>query len=253
MARRIAVWLARGVLAAIAFASIAWGATTLPVFVDQTRLDAARDLILRNVPVSDAELGALGPLLSRAAARSDCIPAIDRSTAVIRLRFAENALASGKTDLVDTRMGELDQAVRKSLGCAPSDPYLWLVLFRLRNVRQGLNDANFNLLRMSYRLGPNEGWIVVKRGQLTLTMFDALPPDLAAEVVAEFARLVKTELYSEAIELLKGPGWAHRDKLMAGLAAVPKRNVDILTRTMADVGYNLDGRSAVERRNQERP
>jgi hypothetical protein len=227
--------------------------TTLPVFVDQTRLDAAKDMILRNVPISDAELSALAPLLARAAARSDCVPAIDRSVAVIRLRLAENAFSSGQVDQVDARLGELDAAIRKSLGCAPSDPYLWLVLFWLRNTRAGLSDANFDLLRMSYRLGPNEGWIVEKRSHMALAMFDALPPDLAAEVVAEFARLVKTELYTEAVDLLKGPGWAHRDKLMAGLATVPKRNVDTLVKTMADIGYDLDGRSPAERRDQGRP
>lgn len=250
MPGRAADWLARGFLAAVACSSVAWGTTTLPAFVDQTRLDGAKDLILRNVPVSDAELDDLGLLLSRAVAEKDCMPAIDRSAAVIRLRRAENALASG--DRVDDRMGELDAAVRKSLGCAPADPHLWLVLFWLRNIRQGLSDANFDLLRMSYRLGPNEGWIVVKRSAMALAMFDALPPDLSADVVAEFARLVKTELYTEAIDLLKGPGWAHRDTLLAGLAAVPQRNVDILTRTMADIGYDLDRRSPAERRNWER-
>ncbi len=250
MPRRAAAWLARGFLAAVACWSVAWGSVTLPVFVEQTRLDGARDLILRNVPVSDAELGDLVPLLSRAEAEKDCVPAIDRSAAVIRLRLAENALASG--DQVDARMGELDAAVRKSLGCAPADPYLWVVLFWLRNTRQGLSDANFDLLRMSYRLGPNEGWIVVKRSAMALAMLDALPPDLSDAVVAEFARLVKTELYTEAIDLLKGPGWAHRDRLLAGLAAVPQRNVDILTKTMADIGYDLDRRSPAERRNLER-
>lgn len=247
---RAAAWLARGFLAVAACSSVAWGATTLPDFVDQTRLDGASDLILRNVPVSDAELGDLAPLLSRAAARTDCMPAIERSAAVIRLRFAENALVSGGR--VDTRMGELDASVRKSLGCAPADPYLWAVLFWLRNIRQGLSDANFDLLRMSYRLGPNEGWIVVKRSAMALAMFDALPPDLSDAVVAEFARLVKTELYTEAIDLLKGPGWVHRGRLLAGLATVPQRNVDVLTRTMADIGYDLDRRSPAERRSLER-
>ena len=87
---------------------------------------------------------------------------------------------------------------------------------------------------------------------MALAMLDALPPDLSAEVVAEFARLVKTELYTEAIDLLKGPGWVHRERLLAGLAAVPQRNVDILTKTMADIGYDLDRRSPAERRNLER-
>lgn len=73
MPGRAAAWLARGLLAAVACSSVAWGTTTLPDFVDQTRLDGAKDLILRNVPVSDAELDDLGPLLSRAVAEKDCM------------------------------------------------------------------------------------------------------------------------------------------------------------------------------------
>lgn len=249
----VAGWIARCFLATIALCSIAWGMNCLPIFLDQTRLGAVTDLILRNVPLSDAELDALGPLLERAAERQECAPAIDRSSAIIRLRLAENALAPGRDGLLDTRLSELDRAVRKSLGCAPSDPYLWLVLFWLRNTREGYSQSNLDLLRMSYRLGPNEAWIVTKRNHIALAMLDALPPDLSAEAIAEFSRLVKSELYTEAMALLKGPGWSHRDRLMAGLSTVPQRNVDILIKAMADIGFDLDGRTLLERRSQGRP
>jgi len=55
------------------------------------------------------------------------------------------------------------------------------------------------------------------------------------------------------MEILSGPGWPHRDRLMAALASVPPRNVVILVKAMADTGYDLDALSAAERRNRERP
>ncbi|GLH76763.1 hypothetical protein SSBR45G_16710 [Bradyrhizobium sp. SSBR45G] len=243
--------LLRTCIALIALSAVAWGIRCLPVFQDQSRLEAAKDLILRNVKVSDADLDALAPLLQRASDRIDCVPVVDRSVAIIRLRLAENALSSA-TDTLDRRLSELDQAIRKSLGCAPTDSYLWLVLFWVRNNREGLRDDHYDLLRMSYRLGPNEGWIAVKRNAMALAMFEGLPPDLADAAIAEFARLVKSELYTEAIDLLKGPGWRLRDRLMAGLAGVPERNVGILVKAMSDIGYDLDSRAPVERRNRRR-
>jgi hypothetical protein len=165
----------------------------------------------------------------------------------------DNALTPESQALVDDRMDGLDVALRKSLSCAPADPYLWLALFWLRNTRDGFSTPNLDLLRMSYLVGPNEGWVVLKRSHIALAMFDGLPRDLADEAIAEFARLVKSELYTEAMEILSGPGWPHRDRLMAALASVPPRNVVILVKAMADTGYDLDALSAAERRNRERP
>ncbi|RXH16940.1 hypothetical protein [Bradyrhizobium guangzhouense] len=227
--------------AAIAVLSIAWSLICLPIFANQTRLAGARELILRNVPLSDADLDPLGAALARAAAEGECVPQLDRDAAIVRLRLAENAFVPERAGSIDTRMEQLEAAVRKSLNCAPTDAYLWLVLFWVKNQRNGLSAADFDLLRMSYRLGPNEGWVARKRGHLALVMFDALPPDLADQVVSEFARLVKTELYTEAIELMAGPGWPHRDRLLAGLSAVPERNKAIFLKAMADLGYDVDG------------
>lgn len=237
----VAAWAMRCFLAVAALGSIAWGAFCFPIFADQVRLDSAKDALLREIPLSDSELGALQPLLERAASRSYCVPAVDRSAAIVRLRLLENAFAAGHGEVIDARMGDLNTAIVRSLGCAPSDPYLWLVLFWLRNNQTGFASKNLDFLRMSYRLGPNEAWIITKRNHIALAMLDALPPDLATEAVGEFSRLVKSELYGEAVALLKGPGWPHRDRLLAGLAAVPKQNVDILVKGMADAGYELEG------------
>jgi hypothetical protein len=234
-------WAVRCCLAAVALGSIAWGVFCFPIFADQVRLDSAKDALLREIPLSDAELVELEPLLERAASRSYCVPAVDRSAAIVRLRLLDNAFIAGQGELIDTKMADLNSAIVRSLGCAPSDPYLWLVLFWLRNNQTGFSPKNLDLLRMSYRLGPNEAWIISKRNHIALAMFDALPPDLATEAVGEFSRLVKSELYGEAVTLLKGPGWPHRDRLLAGLAAVPKQNVDILVKGMSDAGYELEG------------
>lgn len=241
------VWAMRGLLAVAALASIGWGAFCFPIFADQVRLDSARDALLRNIPLSDSELAELQPLLERADARSGCVPAVDRDAAIVRLRLLDNAFIAGQGEVIDTRMRDLNSAIVRSLSCAPSDAHLWLVLFWLRNNQTGFSPKNLDLLRMSYRLGPNEAWIITKRNHIALAMFDALPPDLAEEAVGEFSRLVKSELYGEAIELLKGPGWPHRDRLLAGLADVPQRNRTILTKGMADAGYDLGTSAPGER------
>src|SRR5262245_55695118 len=54
---------------------------------------------------------------------------------------------------------------------------------------------------MSYRVGPHEGWIALKRSRALVPILEVLPSDLQADVIEEFASLVQNHLYAEAADL----------------------------------------------------
>ena len=81
---------------------------------------------------------------------------------------------------------------------SPGDPFVWLTLFGLDAARNGLTPGNERYLRLSYALGPNEGWIAYWRVQLALAQFERLPTDLSNDVLDDFVKLVDTQvLYQE--------------------------------------------------------
>ena len=60
----------------------------------------------------------------------------------------------------------------------------------LDDAKEGFRSVQIQYLRLSYQLGPNEGWIAGRRSRLALATFERLPPDLAETATCEFARLV---------------------------------------------------------------
>ena len=93
-------------------------------------------------------------------------------------------------------------AIRQSLACSPADPFFWLALYALEP------SAPLNYLTASYRLGPNEGWIALKRNPVAFANFDELPDDLRRIVVQEFVRIVEMgNTIDDAMKIFVGPAW----------------------------------------------
>ncbi|AMN43762.1 hypothetical protein [Rhodoplanes sp. Z2-YC6860] len=129
-----------------------------------------------------------------------------RNLAAIRLRLAEDALRAGDIGGIDAA---LESAVRMNdaaLAKNPSDPFLWLSRFWLTNTRSGFSNAHLSYLRMSYALGPHEGWIQERRSRFALASYRDLPADLAEAAVAEFVDMVRSDLLDKATEIAVGPG-----------------------------------------------
>ena len=92
------------------------------------------------------------------------------------------------------------------------------------NSVSGVTPDHLRSLRMSYALGPREGWIAMKRNALALNIFSRLPPDLVEQVQVEFVGLVRSGLYDAAADAVAGPGWAVRKQLLGRLADIPERD-----------------------------
>jgi hypothetical protein len=210
----------RGFTLAFGAAGILWGLYWLPLLRQAAPLEEIAGRIVREQPFRLERLLELTPELDAVEQQEQCRPASLRSAAIIRLRIAE--LASGQPDgaEIDKRYAGLRNSLRKSLECSPGDSFLWLSLYWLEVTADGFNPRHFELLRMSYRQGPNEGWIMEKRNHLALAVYRALPADLAELALAEFTKLLQPEYSNSAARIFAGPGWPIRDILLARIAGV---------------------------------
>jgi hypothetical protein len=231
--------LARLVALILGVSAIAWGAATFPIFWSQLSIERTATAIANSSAFKPHSLDPLLPAIAQIEQSSYCRPEAMHSAAIIRLRLAEEAITNAERDAIDTRLGALQDSIAKSLACAPSDPFLWAILTWLDQTRQGFRPQQLTYLRLSYQLGPYEGWIADKRNRLALSMFWRLPPDLTEAVVREFAAMVNSQFYEAAIAILTGSGWPLHDQLLAGLRDSDLRQREEFAKELYSAGYDL--------------
>jgi hypothetical protein len=161
-----------------------------------------------------------------------CRASARRAAAILRLYLYEDAFAAGRTDLVDGRLTDLDRDLRGALHCIPSDSYLWLLLFSTENAANGFRPEYLGYLRMSYELGPHEGWISLKRNPVAIAMLTALDAKLSRAVFDEFASMVANGLYEETAAIFTNANPTIRSQLLNSLVEVPLVNRERFSRVL---------------------
>jgi hypothetical protein len=230
---------ARIFLVLIGGGAIVWGASTLPMFWQQSKLERVAGYLMNRAAFKPGALDPLIPQVEAVEGSEICRPAGLRSAAIIRLRLAEEAMAAGARREIDGRLSALQASIRKSLACAPSDPFLWMVMAWLDGATGGFRPVQLQYLRLSYRFGPNEGWVVARRVRFALSTFERLPPDLAEAATNEFARMVDGWVYPDSVALFTGPGWPIHDRLLASLKNVGELQREAFAKALYKQGYDV--------------
>jgi hypothetical protein len=227
--------------------AVAWGLVTFPGSARQSSIESISNRIIAGESFKIQTLTAQIPIVDSIGKLAYCRPVVLRSAAIIRLRMVEAAASAREHS--DEHLKLLGHVIRSSLGCAPADPFLWLVLWQLENTQNGFTPDDLKYLRMSYRLGPNEGWIGLKRNRLTFAVADKLPVDLVDYAINEFVGLVQMGYYEQAAEIFTGPALRMREQILQRLQNIDERH----RRAFADILYikNYNGAvPGIERRGQ---
>jgi hypothetical protein len=212
---------------------IVWGASEFSGLRQESTIKKIADRILVGDVYKYEILLKQSSLLEPAQGPEFCRPLTVRSAAVIRIRLAEisDSAALGPA-LIRTDLAV--DAIRQSLACSPADSFFWLALYALEP------SAPLNYLAASYRLGPNEGWIALKRNPVAFANFDELPDDLRRIVVQEFVRIVEMD-YSidDAVKIFVGPAWDQRELILSQMDRIPLERRQQLQAALTGMGYDV--------------
>jgi hypothetical protein len=230
--------VARGLFVTLSCVAIYWGVGRLPGFWRNFSPERVATRVIAGDSFKPEVLDRQLLLMQGAANAAYCDPAELRSVAVIKLRMME--LSDSKDDQRAERSDSLRSAIRSSLSCAPADPFLWLVLYSVEKNESALNPDFLKYLRMSYELGPNEGWIAVKRNRLAFEIFQLLPADLAKGAVNEFIGLLDAGLYQLAAETFVGPAWPEHELILARLQSVSADKRKLFAQALSSRGYHMN-------------
>jgi hypothetical protein len=229
----------RAVFCILGIAAIIWGGYTVQIAWQQSGFQQIASHLIAGDRFAAKVFVALTPQLDASNQGKWSHPSAARDVTLIRLRMFENVIVDGEQNLVDMQITKLHGALAKSLENAPADPFLWAVLFWLENTQNGYDQDHLKYLRMSYALGPNEGWIAVKRNRVALAIFRLLPADLAQDAKMEFVRMVSSRMYDQAADILVGPGWGIRSALLAGLNETTDLDRQLFVRAVFNLGYDI--------------
>jgi hypothetical protein len=229
------IWLGvvRSLTAGLGICSIAWAVFSIDVNLGAAPVVGAAEAVLGGETLNSETLGGFrrqsGP---KSADRLRPAAALE-DLAVIRLRLLEMKLNGGGLQAGSSDFADLETALTAALAKDPNNSFLWFADYWLSRVKRDDSGRGIESLRMSYAMGPNEGWIAQRRNPVALTNFSSLPPDLAEQALSEFVRLVKSRLYADATNILAGPGWPLREKLLSRLAPLDEVDRRAMSRELS--------------------
>jgi hypothetical protein len=232
---------ARAFVCLFGLGAVAWGAVVLPEFREQAPLNRITSELLMGRAY---KLQTLSDAATQVAAIEQswfCSPSDFHDEVVLRVAILQSAIAAGDKASVDHAYTPLYDLANTALACSPADPFVWWTLFWIDAAKNGLTPKNANYLRLSYALGPNEGWIGLWRVQLALALFERLPKDLADDATDEFIRLVNTQvLYQEAAAIFSRATPAVQGRLVEQLKTANPVPRQIFARVLYDKGFDVN-------------
>lgn len=237
----IARFLARVTICVLGLGAVAWGGAVLPLFWQQRPLDRIAAELLQGEAFKSTTLLAEATHEDAATSASFCNPIGLHSAVVVRLAILNQAIAARNSSLVDSDYSQVYGAARRSLACLPADPFVWLTLFWLDASKHGVEPDNENYLRLSYALGPNEGWIALWRTRIAVAFFERLPTDLSDHAIEDFIKLMDTgRLYSETAEIFAKASPATQGRIIEHLNTANVISRQIFARALYDSGIDVN-------------
>ena len=234
------ILLARSFVVILACFAVWWGIVGFPVFWRESSAERIADRIIAGDPFKVEILTRQLPMIDSIERLGVCRPAALRSAAIIQLRMMEASASTGNRERVDAHLNSLGNMIRSSLSCSPADPFLWLVLYWVESSENGSKTDYLKYLRMSYRVGSNEGWIAVKRNRVAFANFQQLPPDLGEITINEFIKLLESGFFEPAAEIFIGPAWPERELILSYLTRVFDQNRKLFEDALYRRGYDIN-------------
>jgi hypothetical protein len=237
------IWTARLAFARLSIVifgcvGIIWGIQTLPLFQQQSPVERTAANIISGEPYKREVLLDLISSVEAIRQARWCSPAALYSLTIVQLRLLESNPTATERTPSSAQAQNMRAVIGQSLSCSPADPFLWLVLFGMQNSGGTVTQRQIALLRLSYELGPNEGWIAVKRNPVVIGLFGQLPSDLKKAALDEFSRIVEMS-HVDGARILTGPGWPIRDILLPTLANIDEHARQGFASDLKDSGYNI--------------
>ncbi|MFC7698618.1 hypothetical protein ACFQX9_18230 [Bradyrhizobium sp. GCM10028915] len=220
-------------------AGVLWSLNVLPSFLATAPL---RDWSAQIIADETFKVGTFTELARGGALSAELWmlePARAQAEALIHLRAAEEAIRRKNSEEADRAVEAALTKVRSALAVTPTDSLLWLLIYSVETSRGGVDPQYVRYLDQSYRCGPYEGWLMLRRNGLALAIFPTLTNITQEAVISEFAEMVDADFLADAAKNLTTVGWAYRARLLPKLEQITLASRQSFARALSGQGYKV--------------
>ena len=229
------ILIARCFLFIIGCIAVWWGIVSF--LGQQSLVERIANRVIAGESFNRATLAQQLPIIESIERAAWCQPAALRSAAIIQLRMIDVAGSTNDHKPTDADLKSLGSVIQNSLSCSPADPFLWLVLYWVENMQNGFKPEHLKYLELSFQLGPNEGWVALKRSPVVFADYERLSSGLKENAFNEFLGLINHRFYEQAADIFTGPAWRVRDTLLPHLVSLPLQNRETFARALYKRGF----------------
>jgi hypothetical protein len=205
-------------LAVAALGGLAWAGVAISREARTSEIRHVSTRMVRGEDFSPDTIKRITDYLDRTQDERDCASGALGPAAVVRVFMAFEAMGSASKLDPRASVEKAERDLKLALACAPYRPFLWFQAFWLRS--QVDKEESLPFLEMSYKLGPNEGWIMPTRAARALPLLDIMPPELRDQVRREFVNLVRDDT-DKAARIFLRLNSSTRNAALPMLAQVP--------------------------------
>lgn len=210
-------WARRLLAAGVSLAALTYVAGYLAVALQTNHLRVVSDKVLAGEAFTDDFVSQVATATRQFGHDFRCGQASSEELATLTV-FAAGAASTQAPPAGGVTLADARRYLRSAIQCSPSKPFLWFLLFWVES-RTDLQSA-MAFLDMSYRLGPNEGWLAPARTKAAMPVLEQAPPRIRDAVLSEYRRLV-AEDFETSLGLFMMADQAARTQMSQALSTVP--------------------------------
>jgi len=166
-------------------------------------------------------------------------PKLVAAKALVRLRLADEEAQTSQQIVAKRIFDEVNNEITAALFEVPGDSFLWMMYYSTAVARTGSQLEHIDYLVQSYKAGPNEGWIALRRNRLSLSLPPPLISMLKKYIVAEFAAITNSGFVEDAASNLALVGRDQQELLATGVSTLDIEPRTILAKKLAEEGSQL--------------
>ncbi len=207
-----------GIGAAVAFAG--WVAATWQLEVLGQRLLQPALTLSSGGTLPATELSDAVSVFQDARGRLRCRADLLRAGGTILLASAQST--PGNTP-DPARLQLAEEAFRESLACASHQGNVWLVLAQISTARQGFDDVAIGMLSTSYKLAPNEAWIMLRRVAFIANASGPMPDDLLSNMGRDVREILENPNWRTLVDIYSGSSQTGRLRILSAVENSPDK------------------------------